>query len=136
MKTSDLIGDALDYAVDIARGFTFRRGIPEGYISVDPECQTAVWRRSPSGERAGRWACMRCYERDQTSRDHDLWGRLIEDEKIDLHYIGSSWQASFYEPKWHSQTFTQFGPTPGIAVARCFVASKLGDEVDIPKELL
>jgi hypothetical protein len=28
------------------------------------------------------------------------------------------------------------GPTPLIAAMRCFVASKLGDEVDVPKELL
>lgn len=30
----------------------------------------------------------------------------------------------------------QFGPTPLIAAMRCYVASKLGDEVDIPEELL
>jgi hypothetical protein len=29
-----------------------------------------------------------------------------------------------------------FGPTPLIAAMRCFVASRLGDEVDIPEELL
>lgn len=28
------------------------------------------------------------------------------------------------------------GPTVRIAVCRCFVASKLGDEVDVPEELL
>lgn len=28
------------------------------------------------------------------------------------------------------------GPTPLIAAMRCFVASKLGDEVDVPEELL
>jgi hypothetical protein len=28
------------------------------------------------------------------------------------------------------------GPTPLIAVMRCYVASKLGDTVDIPEELL
>jgi len=28
------------------------------------------------------------------------------------------------------------GPTPLIAAMRCYVASKLGDEVDVPKELL
>ena len=28
------------------------------------------------------------------------------------------------------------GPTPLIAAMRCYVASKLGDEVEIPKELL
>jgi hypothetical protein len=27
------------------------------------------------------------------------------------------------------------GPTPLIAVMRCFVASRLGDEVDVPEEL-
>lgn len=30
----------------------------------------------------------------------------------------------------------QFGPTPLIAAMRCFVVSKLGDEVEIPNELL
>jgi hypothetical protein len=33
-------------------------------------------------------------------------------------------------PKW-----SEYGPTPLIAAMRAFVASKLGDEVDIPKEL-
>lgn len=28
------------------------------------------------------------------------------------------------------------GPTPLIAAMRCYVASKLGDEVDIPEELI
>jgi hypothetical protein len=27
------------------------------------------------------------------------------------------------------------GPTPLIAAMRCYVASKLGDEIDIPEEL-
>ena len=30
---------------------------------------------------------------------------------------------------------TMSGPTPLIAAMRCFVASKLGEEVDIPEEL-
>ena len=29
----------------------------------------------------------------------------------------------------------QFGPTPLIAAMRCYVASKLGDEVEVPEEL-
>lgn len=29
-----------------------------------------------------------------------------------------------------------FGPTPLIAAMRCFVASRLGDEVEVPEELL
>jgi hypothetical protein len=31
---------------------------------------------------------------------------------------------------------THYGPTPLIAAMRCYVASKLGDEVEIPQELL
>ncbi len=29
-----------------------------------------------------------------------------------------------------------FGPTPLIAAMRCYVASKLGDEVEVPEELM
>ena len=29
-----------------------------------------------------------------------------------------------------------FGPTPLIAAMRCFVASKLGDEVEVPNEIV
>ena len=31
---------------------------------------------------------------------------------------------------------TEVGPTPLITAMRCYVASKLGDEVDIPNELI
>lgn len=36
-----------------------------------------------------------------------------------------------YEGDW-----IQFGPTPLIAAMRCYVTSKLGNEVDVPKELM
>jgi hypothetical protein len=29
----------------------------------------------------------------------------------------------------------EYGPTPLIAAMRCYVASRLGDEVDVPEEL-
>lgn len=32
--------------------------------------------------------------------------------------------------------FLKYGPTPLIAAMRCFVASRLGDEVEIPVELV
>jgi hypothetical protein len=31
--------------------------------------------------------------------------------------------------------YVEYGPTPLIAAMRCYVASKLGDEIDLPKEL-
>ena len=39
---------------------------------------------------------------------------------------------------WHVSTTPTYGygPTPLIAAMRCYVASKLGDEVEVPVELL
>ena len=31
--------------------------------------------------------------------------------------------------------FVRYGPTPLVAAMRCYVASKLGDEVEVPDEL-
>jgi len=59
-------------------------------------------------------------------------GPIIEREGIDLKRItGALWDA-------HSNnvSFYEDGPTPLIAAMRCLVASKLGDEVEIPKELV
>ena len=55
-------------------------------------------------------------------------GPIIEREGI---AIGKSWEG------WKAFTETSGGegPTPLIAAMRCYVASKLGDEVDVPEEL-
>lgn len=38
---------------------------------------------------------------------------------------------------WYKTTgWQQTGPTPLIAAMRCYVARKLGDEVEVPEELL
>jgi hypothetical protein len=69
----------------------------------------------------------------------DTWsqgGPIIEREKIDL-----MWQMGG-RPYWLAETQPDFndqseeGPTPLIAAMRCYVASRLGDEVDVPEELI
>ena len=65
-------------------------------------------------------------------------GPIIERESIDLHYLGGGWEASIYSGKWHSSEFSMLGLTALIAAMRCYVASKLGEEVEeveIPDEL-
>ncbi len=63
-----------------------------------------------------------------------IWGDggpIIEQEKIAIRAYettGMGWFASLGNG-FHS------APTPLIAAMRCFVASKLGDEVDIPDRL-
>ena len=61
-------------------------------------------------------------------------GPIIEREKISLSYMNNfnAWHAEIGDECDHNA----YGPTPLIASMRCFVASKLGDDVEIPKELL
>jgi hypothetical protein len=71
------------------------------------------------------------------STDWFQGGPIIEREKISLIYIAgiSVWKAIQYQP--NADTYpTQLSPMPLIAAMRCYVASKLGDTVDIPEELL
>lgn len=59
-------------------------------------------------------------------------GPIIEREIIALDYDDATgWEARDFD----SQQLTGYGPTPLIAAMRCFVALKLGDEVEIPDEL-
>lgn len=85
----------------------------------------------------------RFYDADQmwtAYLPHELWeqgGPIIEREGIEFRKIqklGGSveWAASSpycFEPYIH-------GPTPLVAAMRCYVASKLGDEVEVPEELV
>jgi len=66
------------------------------------------------------------------STDWSQGGPIIEREEIGI-YPGATagrWMAAFYGAEAE-----QYGPTPLIAACRCYVASKLGDEVEIPEEL-
>lgn len=69
-------------------------------------------------------------------------GPIIERELIS---IESAFKAAGYDPGgwyWRAACITEDdkaffidGPTPLIAAMRCYVASKLGDEIEIPEEL-
>ena len=46
------------------------------------------------------------------------------------------WTAQYFQaPHSALEVHRQHGPTPLIAAMRCYVASKLGDEVDVPNDL-
>lgn len=75
-----------------------------------------------------------CYSRDWAQA-----GPIIEREKIELKYLGYDnpphWGALKFAPSKYERKGAT-GPTPLIAAMRCYVASKLGDECDIPDELI
>lgn len=64
-------------------------------------------------------------------------GPIIEREKIELRYHNVIVAGIWYRDSigkdncLHKAT----GPTPLVAAMRCYVASRLGDEVEIPDEL-
>ena len=64
------------------------------------------------------------YPEHHYSTDWAHGGPIIEREKMGVFPTHGGWAAGL-----------QSGPTPLIAAMRCYVASVLGDEVDVPEEL-
>jgi hypothetical protein len=64
------------------------------------------------------------------STDWAQGGPIIEREGISVDFDGRSWCASD-----NAKPRANFGDTLLIAAMRCYVASKLGDTVEIPKVL-
>ena len=92
------------------------------------------------------WAVAKCegIQDSEFVRTHmDAWpystdwsqgGPIIEREKIgSLHEARGVWSAS---TKWEDPAKVFYGKTKLIAAMRCYVASKLGDELEIPNELI
>lgn len=106
METLKLTGPALDWAVAKCEG-------------ADAETLDALTFKY-TAHASGGW----CF-----STDWAQGGPIIEREKIDLTNLCPGIWRAIYVTHW----FT--GPTPLIAAMRCYVATKLGDEVEIPEEL-
>ena len=137
MKTSELIGSALDWAVAKCEGYTDLRRNPHRFAN-DMLVMTA-----PRAE----WGVEYLVDLDY-STNWSQGGQIIELEQIGLDptYCDGKldgWRAAGHDLEYDENgdyidgsDHMQYGPTPLIAAMRCYVTSKLGDEVDIPKELL
>ena len=127
MKTSELTGAALDYAVAIAEG-----GNDFGFDGITH----AFKLNGRLKVLATGWALTMSYH---PSTDWAQGGPIIERERVDINATLN--QGSDFD-EWRAvkgvgaAMRTRYGPTPLIAAMRCYVASKLGDEVEIPEELL
>ena len=106
IKTSELTDLALDWAVSVAE-------------------QNVGW--APEGQ-----------DRDYYSSKWEHGGPIIEREGGTLWSTNSSgWRYKW--PYNHANDMegpSMSGPTPLIAAMRCYVAAALGDEVDVPEELV
>jgi hypothetical protein len=95
------------------------------------------------------WAVMQCEEFvEDVFEPSEYWGDggpIIEKEKISIEYMAGAgdagvdvWVATrtFPDKKFDGVAFSEEeGPSPLIAAMRCYVASKMGDEIEIPEEL-
>ena len=120
MNTSELTGKQLDLAVAKAQGYiTSSDG-----ISTLTQIDGRLFIIGPtlSGDSKSRYT---------PSTNWAQGGPLIEQELIQTAYTTLGWRAQGFD-----YNCVSYGPTPLIAAMRCYVASKFGDEIEIPKELL
>lgn len=125
MTTTNLTGRALDYAVAKAQGFdVYKDGILNGHT------MPGFW---VSGYYPGDMNSWIQLEHFTPSTSWMKGGPIIERENIDTWYDDGNewWTAVMLKGR-----FVESGPTPLIAAMRCLVSSRLGDDVEIPKELL
>jgi len=59
----------------------------------------------------------------------------VDKEKVALEFLAGAGDAGMDVWVASIRGIDECGPTPLIAAMRCYVASKLGDEVEIPEEL-
>ena len=78
----------------------------------------------------------------QYSTNWNQGGPILEENKISVTYMRAggymdSFRGDFKHggPKWWDDRTTQYGSTYLLAGMRCYVASKLGEEVEIPEDL-
>jgi len=116
VKTNELSRAALDWAVAKCEG----RQEPEVVNNF-----AVAWYTWPNTHYSTGWA---------------QGGPIIEREGINLDNYGKNPRWSAWTPaperERESGEAQAYGPTPLIAAMRCYVASKLGDEVEIPEELV
>ena len=111
MKTSELIGDALNWAVTKCE-------LPDGWSGAEIVLGDAT-------DYSTNWA---------------QGGPIIEREEIGIKRNspcsdGRQWEASPSITAKGAGGKWGYGPTPLVAAMRCYVASRLGDNIDIPEEL-
>jgi hypothetical protein len=113
MKTSDLIGPTLAWAVAECEGFKYVHVFHGDIVQIMVSNKK---NESHYFNPTENWA---------------QGGPIIEREFIRLDSaVKGNWRASIWSP--YTDAYSQ---TPLIAAMRCYVASKLGDEVEVPKEL-
>lgn len=119
IKTDKLTGAALDWAVAKCEGIGLG---PRGFVVYYHEGEPGMWQPSTDWAQGGP-----IIDREKMTL---AWG---EEEQDWFACIGDSRKFDDDIPDGLTKLTAL---TPLIAAMRCYVASKLGDEVDVPEELV
>ena len=163
MKTQDLLGAQLDWAVAKAKGtlgqkpdrcfdckyYEERQGSDDAiqychHPKMDFEDGSGALRVWPSDYETHEQCPITSLTAEPFSTDWNLAGPIIEQEGINLTMFledevdpedVGNWCAAYDRENLGDDEKSCTASTPLIAAMRCYVASKLGAEVEVPDEL-
>lgn len=149
VKVSEATNRQLDWLVGVAEGYEMSlygvdpsiRAWEKGLGVQAPWNPTRYWNQmGPIIERESL-SVIRCddeYGMDRqgftTNKRIPVWGASIGQQSSNTIYgsQGDNWGSAYSI----DEDVITYGPTPLSAAARCYVVSKLGEEVEVPKELV
>lgn len=117
IKTSELSGAALDWMVWVCAGGA------EAYPKLKGKAFLRAWRSNSSKylNPSTEWAQGGPIVDRMRASGKFLMGAAVDETQVTFIQGAHIWSV--------------YGPTPLVAACRCHVASKLGDEVEVPEEL-
>lgn len=118
MKTPELTGAALDWAVAKCKGLSVRWSAPHEQLLIEDK-PYSIWQPHKDWAQGGPIILE--------------MGNYCQEGNLESSHFYCSTPSTAKE--WHDHPVKATGPTPLIAAMRCYVASKLGDNIDIPEEL-
>lgn len=123
MKTSELTGSALDWAVAKCEGRKPSYYNGRMRATAHPDFPDSPPMFGPELNYSTNW---------------QQGGPIIEREKVCVAWLSK--QDLGMEPEHYCVAhidgiYCRYGQTPLIAAMRCYVASKFGDEIEVPEEL-
>lgn len=131
MKTSELNGRALAWAVGTAEGCKVETWHAKNVAILFPGAPRAVpWEPHIDWSQGGPIMDREHIENRPTITEGGY--RTSDSPDAVQARILLPNGATVFDP---SAVISEYGPTTLIAAMRCYVASKLGDEVDVPNEL-
>lgn len=137
IKTRNLQGAALDWAIAKCEGEDYPNHwcLVEGDGWEEPYNPSTNWAQGGPIIERENITIIRANNDYVNNKSVPLW--FAETSNWIGHNIHTSYEGEQFDPCFMiDEAGGCYGPTPLITAMRCFVASKLGDEVEVPNELI